>query len=224
MDKPNQPDFVNAADAPEDSTDAGLLAQLGALPKSMAPRHDPWQRIAARIEHERAGSRASGGHGQNARSATFGRGWLALAASLWLVATSVVLLRPDSGAPPQAGQPQVAASQQRPLLNEQGVRVPATAIEREYQAAFREFLAMEFSQAPASLAAGTEIQQAGIQKAGLQKDWALMQRVEAELLIALEQEPQNPWLLQKLTHLRSRQLQLLHAIADSGHRPQGNPI
>jgi hypothetical protein len=227
MDKPHNPDFVNAANMPGERLDNALLEQLAALPKSIAPQNDPWLQIAARIEHERAGS--SGSHGQNSRNATFGRGWLALAASLLLVLTSLALLKPSSDSPAAGGQPQVAAKEQHPLLNEQGARVPATAIEREYQAAFREFVAMELSQGPAGLAAGTEIRQAGLQQAGLQKaefqkDWALMQRVEAELLVALELEPQNPWLLQRLMHLRSRQLQLLHAIADSGHRPQGNPI
>jgi hypothetical protein len=67
---------------------------------------------------------------------------------------------------------------------------------------------------PAAQAAAPEILQ----------DWELMRQLESELRLALEQEPDNSFLLQKLISLRARQLQLLHLIADSGRLPGGNLI
>lgn len=221
MEKPINPNSRDAqamssdqADDQPDGRDSELLAQLAALPKSMAPTNDAWQRIASRIYAEKAGFDPYSRTVIGSQTASIGRGWLALAASLLLVVTSVVVLQSGTGVQTPADQPLAINAQDGLLLNEQGARVPAASIEREYQAAFKEFQTVELSNAPSELAVSPRIQQ----------DWELMQQLERELLAALELQPENPWLLQKLTHLRSRQLQLLHVIADSGQPPGGNLI
>lgn len=221
MEKPINPNFSGAEvqlkdleKASGDSHDIALLAQLAALPKSIQPANDAWQRIASRIDSEAAGFGPSSNAGNHSRAASSGRGWLALAASLLLAVISGVLIRTGTDVQQPADQPLAINSQDGLFLNEQGARVPATSIEREYQAAFKELLTRGFAQAPVALAASPEIQQ----------DWELMQQLERELLAALELQPENRWLLQKLMQLRSRQLQLLRVIADSGQLPGGNLI
>ena len=194
-----------------DGDDDVLLGQLSSLPRAVTPDNDPWDRIEQRILAADAGDRQT----VQPRS----RAWLAVAASFLLVAVSVVFVAQNSisvkpGSTPTAEglapvNPAAALNQQAKMLNERGTQVPALSLEREYQAAFREFRSME---------AVAELQTNEMDE-GLLLSWEEMERVERALLMALEKNPGNRMLLQRLTKLRARQLQFLHLIADSGQAP-----
>jgi len=191
--------------------DAVLLEQLSSLPKAVRPGNDPWDRIEQRIM-------ASNTEGQQTVQPK-SRAWLSVAASFLLVAVSVVFVAQNSvsvNPGPAPGReslapviPAVASNQQANMLNERGARIPAIALEREYQAAFREFRSME---------AVSEFQALEMDE-DLLLSWQEMEKVERALLMALQENPGNRMLLQRLTKLRARQLQFLHLIADSGQAP-----
>jgi len=189
-----------------DERDESLLKELAALPKSRQPEHDVWQEISTRIASEQVEAIQS----KNSPI----RGWLALAASVLLVAISSAFIMNGIELSAPAVQPTAEVRTDHLPLNEIGARVPASSLEREYQAAFREFVRLD----PANSGL------AGIERAAIQQDWQLMQQLEQELKAALELEPENPWLAQRLLHLRAHQLQLLRTIADSGHLPGRNLI
>ena len=197
---------MNYDSTPYDDRDESLLKGLAALPKSRRPDHDAWPEICRRIASEKVDPIASKGSNM--------RGWLALAASLLLVAVSSVFMMNGYESSLPGGQPAAEARSDHLPLNEIGARVPANLLEREYQAAFKEFVRLDLVNAGA----------AGDERKALQKDWQLMQKLERELKAALELEPENPWLAQRLLHLRERQLQFLRVIADAGPVPGGNLI
>jgi hypothetical protein len=109
---------------------------------------------------------------------------------------------------------QAIAVGKSPVLNELGAQIPTTSVEREYQAAFREFVGLGAVGISSSDQPGKAVMQS----------WDLMQQLETELLTAMEQEPENPLLRQRLKQLRAHQLNLLHIIADSGLASRGNLI
>jgi len=195
---------ANQNSTPVDSRDAGLVKELAALPRSMQPENDAWGAIANRI--------ASGAVEKGANRNSSMRGWLALAASLMLVAVSSLFIQRGGETQQPANQPFAAAEPLR--LNEWGVRVPASSVELEYQAAFREYLGLNLA----------HTKPGGLAREDVQQDWLLMQRLEQELLAALELEPENLWLAQRLMQLRASQLNFLRVIADSGQLPGRNLI
>jgi len=197
---------VNQNSTPIDSWEAGLLKELAALPRSMQPENDAWGAIANRI--------ATGAVKKGANKNPAMQSWLALAASLMLVAVSSVFILRDSATDQPANQPLAAVTAEPLLLNEWGVRVPANSVELEYQAAFREYLGLNL----------THTKPDGLAREDIRQDWLLMQELEQELLAALELEPENLWLAQKLMQLRASQLNFLRAIADSGQLPGRNLI
>jgi hypothetical protein len=206
--------FADSVNDLAGGNDVELLKNLAALPRSIQPANDPWQQIASRIANEQAGFGKSGKSGKRSWIAHSGKGWLALAASLMMAVISYVFVSNGNDFAEPELQPLAIQSEPGLMLNEQGARVPVTSIELEYQAAFREFSTLKYTPVPAAQAAAPEILQ----------DWELMRQLESELRLALEQEPDNSFLLQKLISLRARQLQLLHLIADSGRLPGGNLI
>jgi hypothetical protein len=195
--------------------DAVLIKQMSFLPKAISPNNDPWAKIEQRILASRSASKQADQPGS--------RAWLAVAASLMLVAVSVVFVVQNSvpthsGAAPLAesapDDDSASVNHQASLLNERGARIPALSIEREYQAAFREFRGME---------AVADLQPLEMD-AGLVLGWEEMQKVESALKLALDQDPGSSMLVHRLAKLRARQLQFLHSIADSGMAPGSNLI
>lgn len=193
-----------------DEREEGLLKDLAALPRSRQPEHDAWQQIASRIANEKASERVD--RSESFRPAM--RGWLALAASvLLLVASSVFVMNGSDLSAPSSERTAQAGSDQQ-LLSEIGARVPADSLEREYQAAFKEFVRLEMTQSGPS----------ADEREAIQQDWQRMLQLEQELQAALAQEPENPWLAQRLRKLRAHQLQLLRVSTDTGEQPGSNLI
>lgn len=203
-----------------DERDENLLKQLAALPRSRRPDHDAWQEISIRIGHEKsmriageksmriAGEEVDGSASTNPAM----RGWLALAASVLLVAVSSVFMMNSSELSAPAVQPMAEVRTDQLFLNEIGARVPANSLEREYQAAFREFVRLDVAHAGPT----------AIERAAIQQDWQLMLQLEQKLKAALQLEPENPWLAQRLRKLRAQQLQLLRVSTDTGLLPGRN--
>ena len=187
-----------------------LLKELAALQRSRQPEHDAWQQIASRIASKKASEKVDSS--TSIKPAM--RGWLALAASvLLLVASSVFVMNGSDLSAPSAERTAEAGSDQQ-FLNEIGARVLADSLEREYQAAFREFVRLDRAQAWPS----------ANERVAIQQDWQLMLQLEQELQAALEREPENPWLAQRLRKLRAHQLQLLRVSTDTGLLPGSNMI
>ena len=191
--------------AESDDGENALMRGLAALPKAIRPAHDPWQQISQRIATGQSG-RASA---LQPNPYFAGKTWLALAASVLLVAISSFFLMQSSGIQAPAHQPVATMEDQHPAWAASTARWPTSSVEREYQAAFREFVRLDLSQTSVS----------GNARAAMVQDWELMQQLEQDLLAALEQEPENPLLLDRWMHLRARQLQLLHVIAETGQLP-----
>ncbi len=196
------------------TSDSALLTNLAALPKGIKPANDPWQKIANRIALEQFNDRP----GRALPGASWHKAWLALAASVFLVAISSLFLTRRSDDKNPVYQP-MAVNQEPvaeiiPDLDEQVTLVPATSVDREYQAAFKEFVHLNAAEFNASALAGEEIV----------RSWQLMHQVEIDLLAAMAREPESPLLMKRLLQLRARQLQLLQVIADSGRAPRRNLI
>jgi hypothetical protein len=197
------PEYMNAGDRE-------LASQLAGLPRSVAPRNDQWQRIEKEINPQLSSGRQ--------RKHVFHPGRWAIAASVLIVLTAGLLWnRIDNGSALDSAE-YYAHTIPSPGLSSLGARVPADSIEREYQAAFKEFRAMEMMSASTSSGAKPAFDNE------FMLGWETMRTVEKELLQALDADPENSLLVDRLVQLRSRQLKLLHAIADSGLVPGGNLI
>ncbi|HKX56700.1 MAG TPA: hypothetical protein VJN01_11375 [Xanthomonadales bacterium] len=125
------------------------------------------------------------------------------------MAISSFFLMQSSGIQPPSHQPDASVEDPHPVWAATTARWPTSSVEREYQAAFREFVMLDRSQTAVP----------GKVRAAMVQDWELMQQLEQDLLAALELEPENPLLLDRWMHLRARQLQLLHVIAETGQSP-----
>lgn len=169
-----------------------LLRRIADLPKAIEPATDPWPAIEARIGRD--GRRHPGG-----RPATV-RWWGAVAAMLVVAVAAGLVLGPRwDGAPTAPAGPSVAMPAPGDL------RLPASlaANEAEYQAAFREFIAV--GRARPGLSAQT------IDR--IEAGWADMREMESELTAALEQSPDNAFLAARMMELRARQLGFLQQLA-----------
>lgn len=191
---------------------AALLRDLAALPQSIQPGADPWQKIASRIALAQAGKNAGGQAAREKQENTRGRVWMALAASVLLVVVSSLFMLSNNDI--QSPDGQAIAIDKSPVLNELGAQIPTTSVEREYQAAFREFAGL----------GAVDVSSSNLPGEAVRQSWDLMQQLETELLTAMAQEPENPLLKQRLKQLRAHQLNLLHIIADSGMAPRRNLI
>jgi len=201
---------TNSQSAKGGAGEAAFLRDLAALPKAIRPARDPWQQISQRI----AGAEVHGSAVKRQNPNFKARAWLALAASLILVAISSFFLMQSAGIQSPVRQPVAAIDVQAQAPYETTKRWPTTSLEREYQAAFREFARLDFARKPVP----------DITREAMVQDWELMQQLEKDLLAALQTEPDNPLLLDRWRHLRARQLQLLHVIADTGRLPGGTLI
>ncbi len=173
-----------------------FLRQLASLPRQIAPARDVWPQIAARL----ASTATSGGKSAAWRF----RLWpLATAASVLMLVAAGVLMQSqwrDSTAASAGGD-----SVLTPVAPPSGpYSVSAsTAGELEYQAALREFMAL--NQAPWTAT--------GLKPEWIEQGWGALRQVELQLSAALRDEPDNEFLNSRMTALRARQIEWLKQIA-----------
>lgn len=166
-----------------DMNEQELLRKLAELPREIKPGNDPWPEISARIDRS----------GPVARPPR----WMlrAVAASVVLLLAVGVLLRPDwntGPVTPAAPPSSLAESTSAPP----GMLVSADA---EYLAAFREFVGI--GNPNNNLAPQT------IEK--IEMGWADLRLTEAALAAALEENPGDMFLNERMLELRARQLGFL---------------
>lgn len=179
----------------EKMTEKGLLAKLEALPREIAPDHDVWPAIAKRIEKEPAVS---------PEPVSSNRWWYpAAAASFALLIAAGILLERQENRVPVPVQAGMASEEPGEFVRTGGLSGTLFATELEYQAAFREFISV--SEPPGNLKHQT------VEK--MIAGWKDLRESEAGLSLALQQNPGNPFLNEKMLKLRSRQLEFLKQIA-----------
>ncbi|MGD2128139.1 MAG: hypothetical protein PVJ33_02775 [Lysobacterales bacterium] len=178
-------------------TERELLLRLAELPREIEPRQDPWPDIAARIS----------GAAQKPKMPVARRtwAWRAAAASLVAAVAAGVWLAPSHENAQTGAEPAIAATE--PVSRSAPVSTIAGSVaasEAEYQAAFREFIPVgDYSRE--SLAPQT--------LENIEKGWADMRSAEAALSAALEQNPNNRFLNDRMLELRARQLGFLQQLA-----------
>ena len=184
-------------------SEAELLQRLGQLPRHVAPRNDPWPQVLDRIT------------GEAARTAAPGRGWFRVAAAVALAfAVGIILGKSLPLASPGNSPVDATVQAQPPAGGVAGLGAALAGTEREYQAAFGEFVHIGRSAEslqPATLDA-------------IQRDWQEMLDAERALSTALKQYPDNPWLNQRMLELRERQLAMLKQLAGLDHASRRTEI
>lgn len=176
-----------------------LLNRLADLPREMTPVNDQWPAIYAAIEYSSSGSGTTG-HGA--------RWWLrAVAASMVLALAAGLLLQPLLKDEMPASDLVVSSAPLPGSVLDSGSgngRAPRlhSMIDAEYVAAFREFVSAEDS--PGALAAQT------VEK--IEMGWADLRMTEEALVVALEQNPDDLFLNERMLELRARQLGFLKQI------------
>lgn len=174
-------------------TEAELLQRIGDLPRRVEPRNDAWPQIRDRIS---AGA---------PRRVSAGGAWFKVAAAV-AVAFALGMYLGDSwdtlapGASTSGNQVAQADRDVAPTPNLGGV---LTGVEREYQAAFSEFINIGRT--------ASELEPATLES--IQRDWDEMLDAESALSEALEKYPNNPWLNKRMLELRDRQLGMLQQLA-----------
>ena len=167
--------------------DDELVTSMGELPASISPRSDLWPGIAARLNDI----------DEHGRQINTGTGWRLQAVAASLVITFVAGLMFGR----QIGDTEVPAYH-GPAI-ELAWQATLEATEREYRAAFREFIPVG--------AASTLLDFQAVEH--IENSWAETQRAETALLAALRDYPDNTFLNQKLLELRSRQLGFMKQLA-----------
>jgi hypothetical protein len=176
-----------------------LLDRLADLPREKIPGNDQWPGISAGIERSSARLGASG-------SGT--RWWLqAAAASVVLALAAGLLLQPLLNDEVPSSELLVSSAPDLDSAVEGGFtdpRIPGlhSMVDAEYVAAFREFVNAESS--PDTLAAQT------VEK--IEMGWADLRVTEEALTLALEQNPGDLFLNERMLELRARQLGFLKQI------------
>lgn len=168
-------------------TDHELAAGIGQLPREKVPGRDLWPGIASRLAP--AGSRRSEASG------TFGWRHQALAASVAVAFVAGLIFGKQLGVGELAGV--------EPAGRDFAMQAALQAGEREYQAAFREFVSIGSSR--------TVLQAQTVEQ--IERSWAELQQAEAALLAALHDYPENAYLNQKLMDLREYQLGFMKQLA-----------
>lgn len=163
-----------------------LVEAIRALPKGIRPERDLWPAIDARLP-----DRGSRGASAMERSRWSGA---ALAASVILVFAAGILLGRHWGPEQTPARAQVANL---------GLRAALQASEKEYQAAFRQFIPVGDAR---KLLEDQAIR-------SIENSWGEMQQAEAALLTALERHPENIYLNQRLLDLRAQQLAFMQQLA-----------
>ena len=165
-----------------------LISALHDLPRSISPQRDLWPGILQRLKPGPAQAGTGGRPAWRAR---------AIAASLGVAFVSGILLgrqlpRQDALSGDSAGIPA-------------GITLLATleASEREYRAAFREFIPVGVAR---SLLASDAVE-------NIEHSWWQLKQAETALLSALEEHPGNMYLNEKLLDLRAQQLEFMRQLA-----------
>ena len=172
-----------------------LLRLMADLPREIRPQNDPWQAIATRIARSR-NQQPGGGFLR-------GRMMQAAAASLVLALFLGLLLGPRmTETPPEAIED---VAQENASSGWQAYPLPAIleASEAEYQAAFREFIAVGEARPSLSLRTIETIE----------SGWADLRAAESALALALAANPDDLFLRDRLLELRARQLGFLQQLA-----------
>jgi len=175
-----------------------LLDRLAELPREISPGRDPWPEISARMEN------AGPSEGSTLRRHN---GWyLAAAASVVLAFAASLLMKPVWEAGPlPAGTPDGSSpsmAMNGPVSDGPLMGAPPALLARidaEYVAAFREYTRVGGSHE--HLAPQT------IEK--IEMGWTELQVVEIALVAALEENPGDRFLNERMLELRARQLGFL---------------
>ncbi len=175
-----------------------LLRRLSGLPRDISPGHDPWEKIASRLDDRHESS--DGGVERRRRTA-----WpiMAVAASA-VLALAIVLVPGEQGSAP--GVPAVSDAGSQPTGADSMPAVRAGS-EAEYLAAFREFVTVGDSRD--RIPAQTVEQ--------IETGWAELQLVETALEDALALNPEDPFLNKRMLDLRAKQLGFLRQLAALDH-------
>ena len=161
-----------------------LKSLIGLLPRSIRPQRDLWPGINQRLEPaDRVHYKTPFWH------------MPAMAAAVLLALTTGIFIghgidtRPDE--------------QTVPSIQHYAMVGTVEAAEREYQAAFRELVPLDYS--------GLRLE--GEEPDALRGSWEDLLQAETSLLAALQQYPSNIYLNEKLLDLRSQQLQFVKQLA-----------
>jgi hypothetical protein len=164
-----------------------LQSAIGSLPRGIKPQRDLWPGIEMRLESVEK-------DGEIPYKAPFWRKPAVAAAVLLALTTGIFIGRGmDSGPAGPAAQ----------SMLEYALLGTVQATEREYQAAFRELVPLDYS--------GLRLE--GEEPDALRGSWEDLQQAETSLLAALQQYPTNIYLNEKLLDLRSQQLQFVKQLA-----------
>ncbi len=169
------------------TTDRELVEAIHELPGNINPERDLWPGIASRM----TGSMAP--DGRSGSSFSWRHQALAASVAIAFVAGLMFGRQMDSGdlSPADALVPDLA------------MRAMLETSEREYQAAFREFI-------PVGVAR-TLLETQAVES--IEGSWSELQQAETALLAALRNYPDNTYLNQKLRDLRAQQLGFMQQLA-----------
>ena len=169
------------------SSDKQLAGELGKLPKEITPRRDLWPDIEAKLN-----SRA----GDNFKNTKFGA-WRshAVAATVLVAFAAGMMLGRQTGM--QSTSPAQMPAPDYALIG------ALAASEREYQAAFREFIPVGYAR---PYLADDELE-------SIEHSWGDLRQAETALLSALQEYPDHPFLNQRLLGLRGQQLDFMKQLA-----------
>jgi len=164
-----------------------LQDAIDSLPRSIKPQRDLWPDISERL--------GTVGKGNEVRyKVPFWR-TPAMAAAVLLALTGGIFI--GRGMDTGSIDPTMQSVMEYAMIG------TVEATEREYQAAFRELVPLDYS--------GLRLE--GEEPDALRGSWDALQRTEASLLAALRQYPSNIYLNEKLLDLRSQQLQFVKQLA-----------
>lgn len=179
-----------------------LLKRIAELPREIRPEGDPWEKISARLDDKTFAPEA---RPVSARRGSWLQSWpLRAVAALAVVAIAAVLM---TGPEPVQQQPVVSQSTNARAVSSAAIPVVLAGSEAEYQAAFREFIAIGDSR--------NQIPVTTVEK--IENGWADLLQVETALSDALAQNPNDPFLNKRMLELRARQLGFLRQLASLDH-------
>ena len=179
-----------------------LLKRISGLPREIQPDNDPWETIAARLE-DRAGVVATPA-GQEP-SGWLLRSWPVRAVAAAAILAVVLVLVPRQEPVPE--NTALSGGDATEAAVGTGMPYELAGSEAEYQAAFREFIAVGDShdQLPA------------ITVETIETGWTDLLQIEKALSDALLTNPNDPFLNKRMLELRARQLGFLRQLAALDH-------
>ena len=171
-----------------------IVKRLADLPREIAPKRDVWPQISRRISRNTSTGKPAVDRIQL---------WPMAAAASFLIMITVGLLlnKPwkQSEWVSPAGEPGFALTSEANRSYLAGSNMTG---ELEYQAAFKEFMAL-------SVSPGTG---EGERPEWIEQGWNTLREVEIELLAAIKMEPDNHFLNLRMAALRGHQIDLLKQI------------